>query len=169
MNKAKLNEIMKNKKLILILVLVLVGLICLMLLRGFLSPNGSISKYGNRLDGIENVRISKSDKNDIAKKICESDKVSDCKIDIQGKIINVMFNVSKDTTIDDAKNISNDSMKNFSKKIKSFYDIQYIITNKDEEGTKQTITDKDGKETEIVVKNFPIMGYKNSSSKELVW
>lgn len=169
MNKAKLKKLMKNKRFVIVCLLVLILIICLILLKGFLYPNGRISFYGNRLDGIEDVKFNASSKSKVTDKLCENEKVSDCKINVHGKIINVIFNVNKDTQVDEAKAIAGESLNNFSKSVKSFYDIQYIILNNEEEGTQQTTTDDDGKEKTEVIKNFPIMGYKNSSSKELVW
>lgn len=169
MNKNKLKKLMKNKKIVVVSLLIIIGIICSILLNAFLSPNGNISNYGNRLDGIKEVKFNKSAKNKVIDSLNSNDRVSNCKINIHGKIINVIFNVSKDTSVDDARNIANESLNNFTNKVKSFYDIQYIITNTEEEGTKQNITDDDGKEKEEMIKNFPIIGYKNSKSEGLVW
>lgn len=130
---------------------------------------GNSSKYGNRLDGIKKINFGKDEQNKIVSKIKENNKVTEAKIDVEGKIINVIFNVTKDTSKDDAKKVANDSLSSISDEVKNFYDIQYIISKKDEEGTKKTITKDDGKEEEITVTVFPVMGYKNSKSKGIVW
>lgn len=169
MNKEKLKKLLKNKKFIIVAILILIGLICLLLLKGFFYPNGSVSIYGNRLDGIKNIKFNKSDKDKVIKAIKSNEKVSSAKMNVHGKIINIIFNVNKDTSVDDAKTIANESLNNFSEEVKGYYDIEVIITMNDEEGTKQQVTDDDGKTKEVITKLFPIMGYKNSSSEGLVW
>ena len=67
--------------------------------------------------------------------------------------------------MDDAKKIASDSLNDFSDEVKNFYDIEMIITKADEKGTEKT--KEDG--TKETIKEFPIMGYKNSSSKEISW
>lgn len=169
MNKEKLQKLLKNKKFIIVVVLVLIGIICLLLLKGFLYPNSNISLYGNRLDGIKDIKFDKSDKDKVTKSISDNEKVSSAKMNVHGRIINVIFNVNKDTTLDDAKAIANDSLGNFSDAVKGYYDIQFIITMDDEEGVKEQVTKEDGSTQEVVTKVFPVMGYKNSNSEGLVW
>lgn len=169
MNKEKLKKMLKNKKFMIVAILILIGIICLILLKGFFYPNGSVSVYGNRLDGIKNIEFSKSNQDEIIKSIESNEKVDSAKMNIHGKIVNIIFDVKKDTSVDDAKNIANESLNNFSDEVKGFYDIQFIITMDDEEGTKEQVTDDDGQTKEVVTKLFPIMGYKNSNSEGLVW
>ena len=169
MNKEKMKKLLKNKKFVIVAVLVLIVLICLILLKGIFYPNGRVYIKGNRLDGIKDIKFSSSDKDKVIKAIKSNEKVESAKINIHGKIVNVIFNVAKDTSVDDAKAIANESLNNFSDAVKGYYDIEYIITMDKEEGTKEQVTDEDGKVKEVVTKLFPIMGYKNSSSEGLVW
>ena len=131
-------------------------------------PSNS-SKYGDRLDGIKEVKFGKTEKNKIIDKIKENEKVTDAKIAVEGKIINVIFNITKETNPDEAKTIANDSLGEVSDDVKGFYDIQFMVTKKDEEGTKKTVTKDDGTTEEVTVTVFPIMGYKNSKSQGIVW
>lgn len=169
MNKNKIKKLLKNKRFVIVTILVLIGIICLILLKNILSPNGNISTYGNRLDGIKKIEFSKTDKEKIITELEKNEKVSSAKINVHGKIINVIFNVVKDTTVDDSKAIANESINNFSDKVKNFYDIQYIITMNDEVGTKETIQNEDGTTKKKEIKIYPKMGYKNSSSEGIVW
>ena len=131
-------------------------------------PSGS-SKYGNRLDGIKKISFKKEDREKIINKIKENEKVTEAKMDVEGKIINIIFNVNKDTSVEDARNIANSSLGEITDEVKNFYDIQFMISKKDEEGTKKTVTKDDGTTEEITVTVFPIMGYKNVKSKGIVW
>ena len=160
--KQKLKKLMKNKKAVALIALVLILLICLILIKSVFFP-GHGSKYGNRLDGINKISFTSSDKSSITKFISDNDKVTEAKLNIHGKIVNVIFNVKEDTSLDDAKKIASESLEKFS------YDIEYIITKNDEKGTEKEVTDENGKKATTTVKEFPIMGYKNSKSKGVVW
>ena len=132
-------------------------------------PSSGISKYGDRLDGIEKYEFTKKEKTKVIKSIKEKEQVVSCDIDVQGKIINVIFTVNKDTSIEDAKNIANESAGQFSDKIKEFYDLQYMIKKKNEEGRKETKVIDEETTKEITVYEFPIMGYKNKKAEGIVW
>jgi hypothetical protein len=132
-------------------------------------PSSGINKYGDRLDGIEKHPFTEKEKNKVIKNIKEKEQVVSCKIDVQGKIINVIFTVNKDVSKDDSKNIATGSLADFSDKVKSFYDIQFMIKKKDEEGTKVTKQVDDETTKEVTVYEFPIMGYKNKSREGITW
>ena len=132
-------------------------------------PSSGINKYGDRLDGIKDNAFTEKEKNKVLKSLKGKEQVVSCKIDVQGKIINVIFTVNKDVTKDDAKNIAIGSLPDFSDKVKGYYDIQYMIKKKNEEGTKITVQSEDGEPKEATVYEFPIMGYKNKSREGIVW
>lgn len=161
----KIKKLLKNKRFIIVCVLLLIGIICLILLKNVLYPNSRVSYYGNRLDGIENVEFSEKNRNNIIKELKKNEVVTESKINVHGKIINIIFNVKKDTSVDDARKIASESLNNFSDDVKNFYDIQVIITKSDEEEIE--ITNSEGVKEKI--KEFPIMGYKNSNTKEIIW
>lgn len=146
---------------------VIIFIVMIMVIKLIL-PSGS-SKYGDRLDGIKKITFGKTEKNKIVNKIKDNDKVTEASVDVKGKIIYVLFDVKKDTSKDDAKSIANDSLSVISDEVKNFYDINYVISKKDEEGTKKTVTNDDGETKEVTVTVFPLMGYKNSKSKGIVW
>ena len=131
-------------------------------------PSSGVNKYGDRLEGIKDYPVSDKAKNKVIKNIKDREQVESCSIDIQGKIINVIFTVKKDVSIDDARNIANESLGEFSEKIKGYYDIQFMIKKKDEEGRKETKT-IDDETKEITIYEFPIMGYKNKKAEGIVW
>lgn len=133
-------------------------------------PTSGINKYGDRLEGINDNKISDKAKNKVIKAIKDKEQVVSCKIDVQGKIINVIFTVNKDTSKDDAKNIANESVGSFSEKVRGYYDIQYMIKKKGEEPRIETRPSDDGETTEEVkIYEFPIMGYKNKNREGIVW
>lgn len=168
MNKKKVNKILKNKRLIIFLILLIIIIVCMILLKGVFFPGGG-SNYGKRLDGIEKINFKEKDQESVTKFISENEKVASAKINIHGKIINVLVDVNADATIDEARHIANLSLEKFSDEVKGFYDIQYIITNSKEVGQEVQSTDANGNAVTSTIKNFPIMGYKNSSSGAIVW
>ena len=109
-------------------------------------------KYGNRLEGMETIKINDSKLSEIERKISENELVKETKIDLKGKLIYVLItlNTGKHS---DSEAIAQSSLELFSEEEKSFYDIQFIISNED-----KTITD-----------NFPVMGYIKSGNSVIKW
>lgn len=166
--KSKFKKLLKNKKAMIFLVLFLILLVCLFLLKGVFFP-GVGSNYGHRLDGIKDIKFTDKNKDSIISSIKKDEKVSTAKMNIHGKIVNIIFNVNKDVSIEDAHAIAQASLEKFSKKVKGFYDIQFIITKTEEDGEEVQITNDDGTTSTEIKKQFPIMGYKNSGSDNIVW
>ena len=109
-------------------------------------------KYGTRLDGIENVVIKDKKISDIEEKISENELVKETEIHIKGKLIyiNVTLNTGKHT---DSESIAQASLELFSEEQKAFYDIQYIVSNKDKK----------------IEEKFPVMGYIKAGNSVIKW
>lgn len=109
-------------------------------------------KYGNRLDGLESVKIQDNRINELENKINENELVKDTNIDIRGKLIYVIItlNTGKHS---DSESIAQSSLELFSEEEKSFYDIQYIINNEDKE----------------IKENYPVMGYIKAGNSVIKW
>ncbi|MBQ9023706.1 MAG: hypothetical protein IJ105_00625 [Bacilli bacterium] len=166
--KSKIKKLMKNKKFVMFLILFIILLVCLIIIGGIFFP-GRGSNYGNRLDGIKNISFTDKDKEKIINSIKNNDKVTEAKMNVHGKIINIIFNVNKDVSVDDARAIAASSLEKISDKVKGFYDIQFMISKTEEEGAEVQITNDDGSTTTEIRKQFPIMGYKNSNKDNIVW
>ena len=168
MSKIKLKKLLKNKRFVLFFIIFIIFVICMIFLLKLLFPANN-SNYGNRLDGIDKISFTKKNQTSIINAIEENEKVTSAKMNIHGKIINIIYNVNKDVSMDDAKGVANSSLESFSKEVKEFYDIEFIITKIDEVGEETQVTNSDGTTTTNINKQFPIMGYKNSSSESIVW
>lgn len=167
-NKVKKVRKLKKIKIGYVLAGIIILFFAIMIIKLVL-PSGT-SKYGDRLDGIEKIKFGDDEKNAIINNLKAHDGVTEAKIDVEGKIIYVIYNVSKEKTVDEARNIGNDSLELVTDEVKNFYDMNYIVTKNDEEGTTVVETNPDdGTTTEIVKKEFPIMGYKNKKSARIVW
>ena len=142
--------IKEHKKMFIIGGLLLVLFIFLFFFcRIFLVDNNKDS-YGDRLDGIEKVKINQNTISKIENSLKEKDDVESAKYRLQGRLIYIDIVVG-DIEVDKAKEISNIILECLNDKEKAYYDIQVIITSKD---------NKEG---------YPITGYKHKKSESIVW
>lgn len=145
--------ILKYKYYLLMGAFILIFLIILgILAKGmFFSSGGDV--YGNRLEGIENYKVTEEIKNKVTEELKKDEKVNSATIRVQGKVIYVRIEYIKDVSLDNAKEIATKSLQNFTDEIKSFYDIQYMLTQKEVEESEA----------------FPTMGSKNVKATTIVW
>ena len=88
-----MNFIKRNKKLLVVITVFLVALVAAIQLKNILYPSGG-AIYGNRLDGIEEVKLAE----DLDKQIQEKlkDFVSKVEVRTSGRIINITMIVNPD-------------------------------------------------------------------------
>ena len=113
----------------------------------------SSSKYGERLDGIENYPLSKTlekDIQDLYKDNTEIDKVT---VNNEGKIVYITINFTKSIKVTTAEDLAIKSLDKVGEKNLTYYDVQYILTYS---GTEENT-------------NFPVFGSKSASSLKVVW
>lgn len=113
----------------------------------------SSSKYGERLDGIENYPLSKTlekDIQDLYKDNTEIDKVT---VTNEGKIVYITINFTKSIKVATAEDLAIKSLDKIGEKNLTYYDVQYILTYS---GTEENT-------------NFPVFGSKSASSLKVVW
>lgn len=144
---------LKNNKFTLIVFCIFLGLFLFgWLIFGTVMPKTGKPMYGNRLDGIEEVKVTSSQTNELVKTLKENENVSNASTHISGKIINVLVEVKEDVSVKKAKEVQTDVLAAFENNQKSFYDIQLFITNEKKDA-----------------KGFPVIGYKNSSDKKFAF
>ena len=134
------------------IVVVCIVLIITVLINVFYMGNGS-NEYGNRLDGIEEVKISKSKENDFENNVANNDKIKKVDLRVQGKIIYVTIEVETGVKLEEAEGIALKSLDNFDEKELAFYDFNFTL--------KQDATDNND--------GFVISGAKNKNGTGLVW
>ena len=81
------NWIKNNKGFTIVILLTLVLIIILTIIFISLLKGNSSNKYGNRLDGIDDVKISKEEYDSVKEEITNTDLVEDVSIRLQGKIV----------------------------------------------------------------------------------
>ena len=139
-----------------IILLVLIGIlvvcfiiICLLFYKYFYAGI-SETKYGDRLDGIEQ-HVLKDNLADEIKRIYIEDKtVGDIKVNVKGKVIYINMDFVESVKVETAQSQAIKALEAIGEENLKYYEVQYIITNKDNE-------------------NFPIFGSKNANSLKVVW
>ena len=117
----------------------------------FIVPVFSNNKYGDRLDGIEDHKISSSTIDEIENTLKENKQVSEVTYHNEGRILNFIITVSNDTKPEDAKALDDVILDKISDDDKGYYDIQILINTEEEN------------------ESYPIAGYKNKSSDDFVY
>ena len=150
----KLKSFYKNNRVYSILMIISIICIVAILVGVVLYFLGQTSKdkYGNRLDGIEKVEIKESKLNDIEKKITENELVNNVDAVLKGRLVYITITLNSGTHAD-TESIAQSSLDLFSEEEKAFYDIQYIVDNKDEK----------------IEENFPVMGYIKAGNSVIKW
>ena len=110
------------------------------------------NKYGNRLDGIENVKITDEQVKKLTSEMEENKDVKSIKYDLQGRLIYIILEVSNETAVDVSKGYANKILNYFDDEQKTYYDMQVIIKS-------------DSEESEV----YPIIGAKHKTSTSFIW
>lgn len=143
--------IRKNKFIIIAIGIFLILVFLAFQVKMIFFPEEGKAIYGNRLDGIEEVEITKARKESIESAVKEDSATKSVSVNVSGKIIEVIITVQDDTPVDTAKNLStkiSDTLKSGEKK---FYDVQIFIKKEND------------------AKDFPIIGYKHHAKDEFSW
>ena len=111
------------------------------------------SKYGDRLEGIENFEITDDERQEIESKITEKDLIKSAKVIITGKIIYISINFETTVDLVQGESIALETINLFDEDIQSFYDFQFTLRN---EGTENNA-------------GFIISGARNINGSGLVW
>ena len=131
---------------IIVIVLIIVGAL---MLKNIFFPEENKAIYGNRLEGIEKVKITDKKKQEIEEALKEG--TTSVKIRLAGRIINVQITVNKDTTVEQAQQLGTKALEKLSDEEKAYYDVQFLIANAEEN------------------EHFPIMGYKHHTKQAISW
>ena len=146
--------IKKHKKLAIAVGISLVLLLIILIFFVMLLVGGSSNKYGNRLDGIEEVEISNDELDTIAIEMKEKEGVKDASVRIQGKIINVILTFNSDIDSKKAKEVATSTLESFSEEQLGFYNVQYFLT-------RESTSEGDNP--------YVVTGNKHPSKEEIGW
>lgn len=146
-----MNFIKRHKKLCIVgLILIILIIMLVFLLKAF-SVDYSLDEYGDRLDGIEKVEISKKASDKLVNDTKALDEVKKVKYRLKGRLVYIEITFNEDVSVETAKEIATKTLDNFTDKQKKYYDIQFILSN-----------EKD-------IEGYPELGSKHKSSENIVW
>ena len=141
-----------HKFTVFVIILFIVAVIFLYFMYDLFFSNGGKPEYGNRLDGIEEVEITKDDISKLETEIKKNKNVSEVSADISGRTLNIIITVDNNMSVDDAKKVGQNSYASLGEKKIKYYAIQLFI-----------------KKTDEAKNNFPIIGYKQKESTSISW
>lgn len=118
-------------------------------LYNILIPGNGKPVYGDRLEGIEEVEVTKSILKEMDEEITKESFVLKSNSYTNGRIINIILTIKEGVKEKDAKGITSTILEYFTKEQLSYYDIQLFLTNEDD--------------------SFNIIGYKNKTGKDFTF
>ena len=147
-----LKWIKKHKGILIFLLICLIVMIPMILFAHSILVSGNEGTiYGNRLEGIDQVRINEDTLKKIIDDIKGKEQVENATYRLEGKILNVIIEVIKDADLENSKKLTNFILNSLNEEERGFYDIQVFLTSKEESAI------------------YPIIGYKHRTSSEFVW
>ena len=123
--------------------------ICLLFYKYFYAGT-SDTKYGDRLDGIENYVLSSTLEDDIKTIYKDNNTVGEISINNQGKIVYINIEFVAGTKAADAKTLAAKALDAIGEDNLTYYEVQFILKCSDTEG-------------------FPIFGTKSTNNTKVVW
>ena len=151
----KLKKIWQENSILFVLLFILIAcLIAISVVVVTYFIGDSSSKYGDRLEGIEDYPFDTDAQQEIIAQIEENEIVEDVAMRISGKIIYITITFVPETTLVEGQSIALASLDYFSEEILSFYDLEFMIQA---EATEET-------------EGFQIIGARNvSGTGGIVW
>lgn len=147
-----INELKQNKFTTIVFCIFLGLFLIGWLLFGLVMPKNGKPIYGNRLEGIEEVKVTEEQTADLVRELKSKDYVANASTHISGRIINVIVETKEGTKTSTAKTLGKVVLKAFDKDQLKFYDIQLFLNNENDNA-----------------KGYPLIGYKNSADKDFVF
>ena len=118
-----MKKYIKEHKIVVAAVILLIILIIIaFFIKGVLFSGTQNAVYGSRLKGIDEVKITKSESEDLISTLEEDSSIKKAEYDLHGKIVNVILTVNDEVSIDTAKSLADKVIENFDTNQKKFYD-----------------------------------------------
>ncbi len=137
-------------------VLGLIIIICFLIIIGVFIKyffGTSKSSYGDRLEGIEEVLVTDSIKNDYITKMNEDELINETTLEVKGKIIYIHITFNPAATLVEAQSKALASLSLFTDDYLDFYDIHFTLESNENEPTEE----------------FLLMGSHNKNGSGLIW
>ena len=151
----KIKDLVSRHKLLSAICLLALIVIIMMMYVFFNLFVGGSNKYGDRLKGIESHKVEKKEQEEVVSFLKEKNEVNDASIRIQGKIIYIHIEYTRETSLDTAKAIATESLAKISDDEKKFYDIGYYLTQTSDDNSED--------------KGFIVTGNKSNELDNISW
>ena len=146
-------KFIKKNKFTIIAIIIFVCLVVLgAKVKELLVPDSGKAVYGDRLENIEEHKLSDTLFQTITDKLKADARVIKVDSEIHGRIINLLITVNPDMNVPDAKKLANSTIGMFESDELSYYSLQVYVLKEDK-----------------TLNNFPIIGYKGKESESLVF
>lgn len=132
--------IKKNTGLFIVLLLTFVLLVFIMVIFVKLLMGNSADKYGNRLDGIEEVEIDNDTYDGVKEEVMDTELAEEVSVRLQGKIVYTTIVLKSDTGTSKAKELASNTLDNYTEEELSFYDFSFFLKWENEEEGDTVIT-----------------------------
>ena len=139
----------KNKSMIVAGLILLAVVVTIFIVKDTVMFDESQAEYGNRLEGIDKVKVTDDQIKEIKNNL--KDNMKSVELSIQGRTINIIIEVNPDTSVGDAKSYAEKALETLTEEQKSYYDIEALVKNS---------ADKD---------HYPIIGYKHKTRGSYTW
>lgn len=150
----KNKKIRNNKVLLVLLGILLVCIIAIgILFYKFFYAGAGGSKYGNRLNGIENYPLSSNLQDEIKSLYSDNSKVGTIKVNTEGRVIYIDIDFKETLKVSEAESLAEKALEKIGENNLTYYDVHFILTYSGEEENE----------------NFPVFGAKSSNSLKVVW
>ena len=133
--KKILKWIKKNMGLVIVLILTLILLIFITVIFVKLLMGNSSDNYGNRLEGIDDVKISSETYDGVETEVMDTGLVDEVSTRLQGKIVYTTIILKSDTSTNKAKEIATATLDNYTEEELGFYDFSYFLKWEGEESS----------------------------------
>lgn len=114
---------------ILLILFILILIAAIVAIKVLIFPSYKASKYGDRLNGLENISINIDD---VVSKVPTTDGINYDSYRLSGKIVNIYFNIDEKVSNDSVKEFANAFVNGFSSDQLSYYDFQVFVKRNDE-------------------------------------
>lgn len=148
-------DLIKRHKLLSIICFLAFIIVVIMMYLFFSVFIGGNGKYGDRLEGIEEVELTKKDLTSVEEALEENAEVTSSSVRVQGKIVYIHIECTRETSLDRAKELAVIALEKFDEDEKKFYDFGFSLTQIEQEGTEDI--------------GFVVTGTKNANLDSISW
>ncbi len=145
-----MNFLKKNRNTIIAVAVFLIVLIVVFKFIGMLTGDEEKAIYGNRIDGIDAVKIDGNKEDQIEEAL--KDSTTKVSVKTAGRLVTIIATVNNETTRDVAKTLAAKAIEPLTAEQKKYFDIQVIIKKENTEDAQ-----------------FPIIGYRQHTREAFVW